>query len=155
MTFCKTLDLWKDLLWKILCVLCFYKSILYYVMAIWRAGPAEQQVTSSWVWPMAIISHNHQHSGQILPHHFGTSCRTPHDLKEQLSQRRLWWRGGISFQWQLWMQVLKAFLGVLQEKPYKWKSRMGNPSIKSMSQKRTQVDTTLRKKKGKQLTKIR
>jgi hypothetical protein len=53
------------------------------------------------------------------------------------------------------MQVLKAFLGVLQEKPYKWKSRMGNPSIKSMSQKRTQVDTTLRKKRSKQLTKIR
>jgi hypothetical protein len=52
------------------------------------------------------------------------------------------------------MQVLKAFLGVLEEKPYKWKSRMGNPSIKSTREKRTQVDTTWRKNKSKQLTKI-
>jgi hypothetical protein len=53
------------------------------------------------------------------------------------------------------MQVLKTCLGVLEEKPYKWKSRMGNPSIKSPRQKRTQVDTTLRKNKSKQLTKIK
>ncbi len=53
------------------------------------------------------------------------------------------------------MQVLKAFLGVLEEKPYKWKSKDGEPIHQKYKAKKNTSRHDPFLKKSKLLTKIR